>query len=638
MPTVGKRPESISSGSVVAALPLVLTAVLPNPTITGGVAPALLVTPLVLTPTLPSPTLVRGHAAKVQLVEGDVIRATWFQGLTGSFTDYSLTVSQAVLDSINDWTDLRLRVTATGESGVTGISFAEFTVPAAAAGLAVTVTPLVLTATLPNVSLSAGGSPPEAVIGSPSDGFSAPVGQTIAFDPVGTNDPDGDWVGTWNFGDGTSHTGTFGSYASHVVNKAYSTAGDYIVTWFVLDGEGNSDFASITVHITAQAPVATSLTVSPSSFTVVSGSPGSAQNLSATVLDQFGQPMSGQVVGWVSSNTSRVTVSPSTGQSTTATGQSQTGAVTVTASTPPGGAITFPVSGTVVAPSPLYPNLSLYPQLTQQCWINFTDTLPPVGTAVTSGFGITNGRWVTFEQWTIHEDSTAPVDPPYCMERNFLADTNSGSGRTSFRLAGTVPTNGRSELYEAMFVRWTTNRADQKIELFGPGGQAKFLAFWSTVSQNNPFYNEMQVSTGIQTINSNRLCDTMACAFITQTGVAAQDADKANRAYRTNAGGAMTLRAHRWYRIEVYIKCNTVGSVGNNDGELRWWITDLTTDPANVREQARHTDFKLRTAQKPGGLQQKWDDPIFGGTGGSACATDESRIYAHIFQAWGPAL
>ena len=68
------------------------------------------------------------------------------------------------------------------------------------------------------------------------------TGQTLTFDGTGSSDPNGDPLTySWNFGDGTNGSGA-------VVTHAYASAGTYIVTLTVDDGQAtDSDTATVTV-------------------------------------------------------------------------------------------------------------------------------------------------------------------------------------------------------------------------------------------------------------------------------------------------------------------------------------------------------------------------------------------------------
>ena len=91
-----------------------------------------------------------------------------------------------------------------------------------------------------------------------------------------------------------------------------------------------------------ERPVATTISVSPAGPVNVAA--GSSQTLTATVLDQNGQPISGSAITW-SSSTGTVIVSPS-GQTTTVTGTiASTGTVTATT----GGIASAPVAVSIVA-------------------------------------------------------------------------------------------------------------------------------------------------------------------------------------------------------------------------------------------------------------------------------------------------
>jgi uncharacterized protein YjdB len=118
---------------------------------------------------------------------------------------------------------------------------------------------------------------------------------------------------------------------------------------------GKTGMASVTV--TAVSPVPTTVTVSPSSASIVAGA---TQALAATVKDQNGNVMAGQTVTWSSSNTAAATVDGSgvvtgvaAGSATitaTSSGKSGTATVTVTAVPPVPTTVTVsPSSASIVA-------------------------------------------------------------------------------------------------------------------------------------------------------------------------------------------------------------------------------------------------------------------------------------------------
>lgn len=84
--------------------------------------------------------------------------------------------------------------------------------------------------------------PPVARIAAPEPQL---AGLPMAFDGVGSSDPDGSVVGyTWDFGDGQSADGA-------QVSHAYSAPGNYIVALTVVDNDGVSASATATVEVRA---------------------------------------------------------------------------------------------------------------------------------------------------------------------------------------------------------------------------------------------------------------------------------------------------------------------------------------------------------------------------------------------------
>jgi hypothetical protein len=112
-----------------------------------------------------------------------------------------------------------------------------------------------VTFTLSSVTLAGPASEPHnlrpfAAFSSPAQpSFNATVGVAVNFNPAGTFDPESAWVGTWDFGDGETFTGTMGSLASHVVNHTYTAPGNYAVTWTVQDAQGATGTATTTAVV-----------------------------------------------------------------------------------------------------------------------------------------------------------------------------------------------------------------------------------------------------------------------------------------------------------------------------------------------------------------------------------------------------
>lgn len=109
-----------------------------------------------------------------------------------------------------------------------------------------------VTFTLNNITVPAGAAndPPTADFASPTRPlFETTVGVPVQFNPTGTFDPEGAWGGTWDFGDGATHTGTFGVFASFITSHTYAAAGNYTVTWTAIDEQGATSVATGTVTV-----------------------------------------------------------------------------------------------------------------------------------------------------------------------------------------------------------------------------------------------------------------------------------------------------------------------------------------------------------------------------------------------------
>jgi hypothetical protein len=92
---------------------------------------------------------------------------------------------------------------------------------------------------------------------------------------------------TWTFGDG-SPSATGGPSAIH----SYSAPGDYVATLNVCDKDGACDSSTRTIHVT---PRETTLGYTGP----LSGNPSKAINLTATLIDEYGQPVVGKKVTFV---------------------------------------------------------------------------------------------------------------------------------------------------------------------------------------------------------------------------------------------------------------------------------------------------------------------------------------------------
>ena len=98
------------------------------------------------------------------------------------------------------------------------------------------------TDTIPTPSDATSNHSPTAVATAPG-GLTKTVGQAVSFSGTTSSDADGDYLSyVWNFGDGSSATG---STASHV----YTSTGLYSVSLTVYDGHGGTGKATLTVTI-----------------------------------------------------------------------------------------------------------------------------------------------------------------------------------------------------------------------------------------------------------------------------------------------------------------------------------------------------------------------------------------------------
>jgi hypothetical protein len=323
---------------------------------------------------------------------------------------------------------------------------------------------------------------------------------------------------------------------------------------------------------------------------------------------------------------------------------------------------TAQLTGTVtaVAPAPvseLTPMLALYPHLNSAFAEVTYGAKPPSGRVVlatdadAASFGVLQGRWSMLNGSGIADsDPTNPVFGPSVYDRPWFEgnDTGNGPGQMTIRPANTIPTNGYGEFYQCWIFKLPDTYGDGLIEQATSGAVTKMFGFWSKVDQNNPFYNFMQgrdpkVLVGTTT---NRRVSATRCDFATQTGGADGDADQTALNYPGGSSSNQLVTVGSWFRLELYVKVNTVpGPIsaptgpGLFDGEVRWWLTNLSTSPNGTPVQvARHTNFKVRTQQKPKGFQQWLYDPTYGGNPGDLLTRTTHVFHAYCFQAWGSPL
>jgi len=177
-----------------------------------------------------------------------------------------------------------------------------------------------LAAEIPNCggSIPQNQSPDAILTANPTSGQ---VPLNVNFNASGSSDPDGSIIMySWNFGDGTSGTGS-------TILHNYSSAGSYIATLTVTDNDGATDQASITITSGSFIIPVTGVSVTPTS--AVLNSIGETAILSANVTPKNATIKN---VIWSSSNSAVALVSSSGVVTALAEGM-----VTITATTVHGG-------------------------------------------------------------------------------------------------------------------------------------------------------------------------------------------------------------------------------------------------------------------------------------------------------------
>ena len=209
--------------------------------------------------------------------------------------------------------------------------------------------------------------------------------------------------------------GTEATIGTNYAFRTEQSAVTALANWALRAGTGSHTVCDFTLGAgTPPAPVAT-VTVTPPAATVDAGN---TVQLTATLKDANGNPLSGRVVTWTSDNTTAATVSSSglvsgvaAGSATitaTSEGQSGTAAITVTTAPPPA-----PVASVTVTPAPAS--------------VNEGKTVQLAATLRDAAGNVLTGRTVT---WTSDNTTVATV---------------SSSGLVTGKVAGTATITATSE-------------------------------------------------------------------------------------------------------------------------------------------------------------------------------------------------
>lgn len=239
------------------------------------------------------------------------------------------------------------------------------------------------------------------------------------------------------------------------------------------------------------------------------------------------------------------------------------------------------------------------------------DGLPPEGVGQTSGFGILAGRWVVFNNAfnAVVQRSGAPVSSPNCYRFRWYQGEASGGGAIAWS-ARAEPSAQYTDWYESMVFNIIGDSPDgiangATMEFPGDGAPMKPLGFWGLDSaSNNDIYNGGHPVGGVLNANGNRVTDEIAMSMSAQTlGPGAS--------WTVSSG---TVRVGRWYRMEWLFLLNTIGQ---QDGTLRVWLTDITAGGGPVlvtdRSPALGNGLDFRTTDVPGGFRFRRFDPTWGG-------------------------
>jgi hypothetical protein len=326
--------------------------------------------------------------------------------------------------------------------------------------------------------------------------------------------------------------------------------------------------AASTLSATAPDPVVTTVTVSPTSASVVAGA---TTPLQATVKDQNGSVMTGQTVTWSSSNTAAATVNASgvvtgvaAGSATItamSAGKSGTSSITVTASSG---------SGTI-----LFQENFEDTNLSSRSWYDNTSVL--LSTAEHTGAGS-----VSSAQYRFLAGATTPTTGG-AQRHKFSA---SNSVYISYNLKYTANWVGSNQLYHPHEIyvmsnmdgdydgpsnAWMTLYLEHSYQ---NGGKPR-LMMQDNKSVNStlgtPPYNLVGVTENRSTGGCNGMAETNMASECFMQGYWFNDkAIIGPVVLQPNPGPGYK---NDWNFVEAYFQLNTVvGGIGQADGVMQYWF------------------------------------------------------------------
>jgi hypothetical protein len=336
---------------------------------------------------------------------------------------------------------------------------------------------------------------------------------------------------------------------------------------------GLSNVASGTTAAST-APVA-AVTVSPATASVVVGQ---TVQLVATPKDASGNPLSGRVVTWTTSNATIATVSGSglvtggvAGTATiTATSEGQSGpaALTVTAVLPP-----------PPPPTGLWPNEPAgFTLLTDE----------PFNALSENGWNGVQRQTTNGSGLSVVSDLTGPVSPPNVLAFKYAVGYQTGSEPGAEYYAPATPVK---ETYVGFW--WKPSNPWQ----FHPSGVNKIDFLFSSGPENIyiMLYNDFTAPPTIQ--------------------VVPQYSSDTRRLAPNVTGTPVVLGV--WHRIEWYVKYATTGT--SRDGVVRWWVDGVL--------QGAYTDLQTPA---DAGIVEYTTAPTWGGASADTKTETDFYWFDHI--------
>jgi hypothetical protein len=396
-----------------------------------------------------------------------------------------------------------------------------------------------------------------------------------------------------------SGTATSGTLTCTVLDLNPSTKYDFRLAAFrgtlnqnAVFANNLSNIATVTTPAATATPMPTTVTVAPATATVAIGA---TQTLAATVKDQNGAVMTGQVVTWSSSNSSIASVSASgvvsgvnAGSATitaTSSGKTGTAAVSVTAAPPP------PTGGSL-----LFEEKFEDANLGSRGWYASTGSISTTehaaGSTASIQFHFLPGATSQAGTSAIRHKFT-PSNSVYISYDVKYSSNWVGSGRLyhphEINVLSTLDSDyaGPSDAFLALYLEH--NYQNGGIPLLGIQDNRSINTSYGSVPRNLIGVTENRSVGGCNGVAEPGVSPSCFAAstttgyfnFKTVTGPVVLQPNAGSAGYKGN-----------WNRVEAYFQLNTiVNGIGQANGVIQYWFNgQLIID---------HRDILFRTGARP---------------------------------------